>query len=269
MRNPWGREEYTGPGSDQTDDGQFEVPPATFKTSFTEFTILMYKDWQWTSLGKSSMGPDSDKSWNIYNEAAQEVVVTFDLAAARMAEQGCDDDFSVLVWAHEDADQTYATTLGWVMKSSQGGTGYKMAPNLVFESLDEGWYSVGIKGMWNAANADDTDFNVHVYSADSAVHLYDGDNQVSTLRTADYVPADLPALTDADPQPGVDPGPADPTPPVGPNITASVSSDSESESAGGGSCVDGSGRDAGGDTCAWYTANPYGCGMYNTGSFNS
>ena len=68
VRNPWGSESYTGPGSDQTDDGQFEVPKNIFKTSFTQFTIPMYGDWEWTSLGKSTMGHDSDKSWNIYNE---------------------------------------------------------------------------------------------------------------------------------------------------------------------------------------------------------
>ena len=45
VRNPWGSENYTGPGSDQTDDGQFEVPLNIFRTSFTEFTILMYDDW--------------------------------------------------------------------------------------------------------------------------------------------------------------------------------------------------------------------------------
>ena len=42
VRNPWGREEYTGPGSDQTNDGQFEVPIDVFRTSFTTVTNLMY-----------------------------------------------------------------------------------------------------------------------------------------------------------------------------------------------------------------------------------
>ena len=57
-----------------------------------------------------------------------------------------------------------------------------MSANLHFENLDEGWYSVGIKGMWNSANIGLQDINVHVYSANSAVHLYDGEVQVSYLR---------------------------------------------------------------------------------------
>lgn len=71
VRNPWGSENYTGPGSDNTDDGMFEVPLDIFKTSFTEFTVLMYDDWQWTTLGRTQMGPDGDLAWNIYNDGSQ------------------------------------------------------------------------------------------------------------------------------------------------------------------------------------------------------
>ena len=81
VRNPWGSESYTGPGSDQSNDGQFEVPVDVFRSSFTYFTILMYADWQWTSLGQGSMGYDDDISWNIYNDGQQEVIVTVDVAA--------------------------------------------------------------------------------------------------------------------------------------------------------------------------------------------
>lgn len=86
VRNPWGREEYTGPGSDQTDDGQFEVPVDVFRSSFTEFTIVMYDDWNWTSLGRDTISHDGDKYFNIYNDQSQQVVVTFEVPAGRMAE---------------------------------------------------------------------------------------------------------------------------------------------------------------------------------------
>lgn len=58
LRNPWGNEMYTGPGSDQTNDGIFEVPVDTFKTSFPWFVILMYDNWYKTQLGISSLGPN-------------------------------------------------------------------------------------------------------------------------------------------------------------------------------------------------------------------
>lgn len=64
----------------------------------------------------------------------------------------------------------------------------KMTTNLIFDSLDEGWYSIGIKGMWNSANIGQNDINVHVYSSDTPVHIYDGETVVSTQRTGEYVP---------------------------------------------------------------------------------
>ena len=48
--------------------------------------ILMYQDWKVTTLGKGTIGPVDDLSWNIYNDGAQDVVVTFDLVGKRMAE---------------------------------------------------------------------------------------------------------------------------------------------------------------------------------------
>ena len=58
LRNPWGREEYTGPFRDDdpkwtaawkaqaglvvADDGIFHIPLADFKKAFTTYAILMY-----------------------------------------------------------------------------------------------------------------------------------------------------------------------------------------------------------------------------------
>ena len=79
MRNPWGFEEYTGPGSDQASDGQFEVPVDIFKSSFGGFTILMYDDWNWTVLGRDTITYDGDMYYNIYNDREQQVIVTFEV----------------------------------------------------------------------------------------------------------------------------------------------------------------------------------------------
>ena len=86
VRNPWGREEYYGPGSDQTDDGQFELDVGVFQYSFMTFTVLAYHDWFTTSSGRMSSGPADDNSFNIYNDEFQEVIITVDLAPGRMVE---------------------------------------------------------------------------------------------------------------------------------------------------------------------------------------
>lgn len=62
LRNPWASEMYHGEGSDQADDGLFEVPLNTFRNSFPEFTILLYREWIATSTGKQTL--DSGSSYN-------------------------------------------------------------------------------------------------------------------------------------------------------------------------------------------------------------
>lgn len=51
VRNPWSTESYHGDGSDQDDDGNFEIPVSTFVEAFPNFSILYYKDWHTTRLG--------------------------------------------------------------------------------------------------------------------------------------------------------------------------------------------------------------------------
>lgn len=58
LRNPWSSEQYYGEGSDQTDDGVFKVPVDVFKYAFDEFTILYYKDWKTTTIGKQLVAED-------------------------------------------------------------------------------------------------------------------------------------------------------------------------------------------------------------------
>lgn len=95
IRNPWAEESYTGEGSDQTDDGLFEVPIDTFKNAFAYLTILAYKDWKITNLGAkvypAGAGNRPTKLyWEIYNDVAQEVAVTIDVVHEKFIEGGCD-----------------------------------------------------------------------------------------------------------------------------------------------------------------------------------
>lgn len=49
-----------------------------------------------------------------------------------------------------------------------------MTTNLMLDDLEEGWYSVGVKGDWNEEDIGPQDYNVHIYSDASPVHLYEG-----------------------------------------------------------------------------------------------
>lgn len=89
VRNPWSAEQYTGPGSDQNNDGRFEVPMSTFKVAFSEFTILKYKDWHKWNLGKQTLQSTDWTSYEIYSFREQEVIVTLDLASHRQMAGSC------------------------------------------------------------------------------------------------------------------------------------------------------------------------------------
>lgn len=90
VRNPWSSESYHGPGSDQENDGKFEVPWDIFKEAFTGVTILYYKDWKVTDLGKQTFtGSRELKYWNIYTEEPQEVIITIDVASSRQTGAAC------------------------------------------------------------------------------------------------------------------------------------------------------------------------------------
>ena len=65
LRNPWSNELYYGEGSDQDDDGTFRVPVDIFKYAFGEFTILYYKDWKTSTIGKQVV----DKDEAVYGSA--------------------------------------------------------------------------------------------------------------------------------------------------------------------------------------------------------
>ena len=55
------------------------MPPDVFKDAYGSFVICMHKDWQVTSLGRNTLGYDEDKSFNIYNDGTQKVIVHYDM----------------------------------------------------------------------------------------------------------------------------------------------------------------------------------------------
>lgn len=85
LRNPWSNELYYGEGSDQDDDGTFRVPVDIFKYAFGEFTILYYKDWKTSTIGKQVVDKDEavygsqKKQFYIYNPVEQTAMVTLDI----------------------------------------------------------------------------------------------------------------------------------------------------------------------------------------------
>lgn len=88
---------------------------------------------------------------------------------------------------------------------------YFMSNNVEVESLTSGWYTVGIDSnpYGNVGPpSDESNFNLHVYSAYSHVHFYDGDTVVSQEQDSEYVAPDPTPITDD----GVEPiDPADTT----------------------------------------------------------
>ena len=76
MRNPWGKEKYAGPWSDndsrwtssakqqagfnKADDGVFFIPVANFKRAFASYTVLMYQNWATDSKHVTGTGDRSN-----------------------------------------------------------------------------------------------------------------------------------------------------------------------------------------------------------------
>lgn len=118
-----------------------------------------------------------------------------------------------------------------------------MSQNLEFESLEAGWYTIGLRA---ADGSGDADYNVHVYSSDSPVHLYEGENQVTTEKPNEYVAPTQGSFVTSD-------GPPPPPPPQEPVVIEG--------------CTDLPGVDDWGDGCDWYALNIDGCNAYDSENF--
>lgn len=89
MRNPWSDESYYGEGSDQTNDGFFELPVSTFVNAFPNFSIAYYQEWYATQLGPQVGSSGLNSGWTINNPTNQYVIVTLDLVPEKMVAATC------------------------------------------------------------------------------------------------------------------------------------------------------------------------------------
>jgi len=103
MRNPWGREKYTGPFSDKSNlwtaawkaqvgfveanDGIIHVPIATFKQAFTNYSVCMYQNWHHETARVTGTGKKFYRS--LTSPVDQKVVVTLDYQNKRQIPKGC------------------------------------------------------------------------------------------------------------------------------------------------------------------------------------
>ena len=104
MRNPWGREKYTGPYSDNDsrwsssakqqagytpggDDGTFYMPVANFKRAFASYTVLMYQDWHHDSAHITGRGDRIEKP--ISSSVSQKMIATVNYLNPRQTAPGC------------------------------------------------------------------------------------------------------------------------------------------------------------------------------------
>lgn len=98
LRNPWGKENYTGPWNDNdtkwtadykkqagltiADDGIFHIPLEDFKIAFTSYDILMYRDWKKSDLRVQGAGKVF-KGISFTSPVDQEIVLTLDYQSTR------------------------------------------------------------------------------------------------------------------------------------------------------------------------------------------
>lgn len=103
MRNPWGKEKYVGPYSDNDsrwttsaksqanykngDDGSFYIPVANFKRAFASYTVLMYQDWHTDSVHITGRGDRIEKA--IRSSVSQTMYVSLSYLNPRQTAPGC------------------------------------------------------------------------------------------------------------------------------------------------------------------------------------
>lgn len=176
------------------------------------------------------------------------------------------------------------------MGTADGSNFYKMSMNLEFEVLQPGWYTVGVDDAPYSnypAPSDNANFNLHIYSAQTPVHFYDGQNVVSTTQDAEFIAADTTPITDDgvdatdfDPNAGGEggevctaagctgggiTGPGDSTPDSSIEDDSAPADSSADSTVDSGTCTDVSTfKDSYGDSCAWYDSQPGDCGKYDS-----
>lgn len=170
------------------------MPVALFKTAFPEFTVLFYKQWKATTLGKKTMAPGSSyayKSYVVKNPAEQHAMFTIDLVDEYHASAGCAHDTSnVQLWLTEGTGMFAAPTTRLLYKEHAFS---RLSPSSSIDAakLPGGDYTITVL----AFNKHEFDYNVMVYSDKELVHLFEADAdgahiQVSNETTIEYASED-------------------------------------------------------------------------------
>lgn len=103
LRNPWGKEQYSGPWNDKdpqwtdalkteagltvADDGIFHIPLEDFKIAFTNYAILEY--WDWNVAEQEVKGAGKSFKASLTSDVDQEVILTLDYENSRHVGPGC------------------------------------------------------------------------------------------------------------------------------------------------------------------------------------
>ena len=106
VRNPWGREKYSGPYSDDSsdwtdalkaeagmvkaDDGIFFIPLADFKKAFTDYSVLMYQDWKKSEKVVTGDGKKFELAYT--SDIDEEIVLQFEYLNTRHIPNSCPTD---------------------------------------------------------------------------------------------------------------------------------------------------------------------------------
>lgn len=134
LRNPWGREQYSGPYSDDSrdwtsslrreagqvsaDDGKFFIPLDDFKIAFTDYSILAYQDWNRSAKTETNSGKQFEYSMTA--DADEEIILTFEHMNTRHIPRGCPtDDVNYNLYLSDDPRTPLAvstTTSYWSKK---------------------------------------------------------------------------------------------------------------------------------------------------------
>ena len=107
----------------------------------------------------------------------QRVIITLDMASTRHAEQGCDERHYLGL----EIKQNGQRMVDWV----QADSGYRMSRNIEID-LQPGTYKVGV--FWlNSDGKQPQDYNVHIYSSASPIHLMRNGTPVSSVQEVEYL----------------------------------------------------------------------------------
>ena len=174
MRNPWGKEKYTGPYHDGdsvwTDemkqevgfvggnDGTFFMPLMNFKRAFPSYTVLMYQDWHHTQVAITGKG---DRHVHpIKSTVSQKMIATMQYINSRYTAPGCPKPkvyYNLYLLSGNKTLKQVAV---------HGQTSYGSFEFEVEAGTD---YTIMVKN-WDDKNAEN-DFMINIYAEDAKIEI--------------------------------------------------------------------------------------------------